>query len=359
MTLSVKTILLAGMLSFCAFPLPTPNPITACAVAPPRNGQVSIFDESAIIVWDATTKTEHFIRRASFQTAVKEFGFIVPTPTKPTLGESDNKAFSELARITAPKIVTKPRQISSGGCGCSADKAMFAGRASPGNAVHVLEETQVAGYDAAVLEADDADALSKWLTDHGYEFSPELKDWAGIYIKMGWKLTAFKIAKSADDKPAVSTSAVKMTFQTDRPFYPYREPLKPTATNSAATTRVLRVYFLGDKIVDGHIGTGTSNWPASVPWCNEVGTADCEKVRQMLKLPEPAPSASWRLTEFEDRSSPRPAADDVYYGTSESQVPRERPPEIHYVSNNLPGALMFAAVGLYLAAPGLLRRIRK
>src|SRR5580692_3138180 len=87
MTFRVRTIFLAGMLSLCAFPQPTPAPVSACAVAPPRNGHVSIADETAIIVWDAATKTEHFIRRASFQTASKDFGFIVPTPSKPMLTE--------------------------------------------------------------------------------------------------------------------------------------------------------------------------------------------------------------------------------------------------------------------------------
>ena len=71
---------------------------------PPRGARVDIAEESAIIIWDAATKTEQFIRRASFKTDAKDFGFLVPTPSKPTLAEADDSAFHELERITAPPI---------------------------------------------------------------------------------------------------------------------------------------------------------------------------------------------------------------------------------------------------------------
>src|SRR5437764_76847 len=75
---------------------------SACAPAPPRNVPVAIASETAVIVWDEKGQTQHFIRRASFATEAKDFGFLVPTPTKPTLAEADDQAFAELARITAP-----------------------------------------------------------------------------------------------------------------------------------------------------------------------------------------------------------------------------------------------------------------
>lgn len=56
-----------------------------CAVAPHRGDTGSIADESAIIVWDASTQTEHFIRRASINVRAADFGFLVPTPALPAL----------------------------------------------------------------------------------------------------------------------------------------------------------------------------------------------------------------------------------------------------------------------------------
>src|SRR5262249_45743942 len=146
----------------------------------------------------------------------------------------------------------------------------------------------------------------------------------------------------------------------DRPFYPYREPTQPAeAKNGPSSQRVLRVYFVADKIVDGAIGEKKTIWPAYVPWAGEIAAADREKMLQLLKLPGATRPEKWALTEFEDRSSPRPATDDVFYTRSDNQTPRERPAQVHYVSNNLPGALMFFAIGLYIAAPCLWRRLRK
>jgi hypothetical protein len=82
--------------------LPSSNPLWGCAAVSRARQRVEIADESAIIIWDASTKTEHFIRRASFTTPADDFGFLVPTPTKPALAEASDSAFSYLERLTAP-----------------------------------------------------------------------------------------------------------------------------------------------------------------------------------------------------------------------------------------------------------------
>src|SRR5205085_4382760 len=92
--------------------------------------------------------------------------------------------------------------------------------------VKVLDEKLVAGFKATVLETKSTDALTDWLSDHGYTFSAEVKDWAKPYVEAGWKITALKVAKDkeAKDDKKVSASALRMTFKTDRPLFPYREP---------------------------------------------------------------------------------------------------------------------------------------
>ena len=136
----------SGLALFVAALFVLPAPTDACGPAPPRDVVVEVASETAIIVWDATTKTQHFIRRAAFNASAKEsakvedFGFLVPTPSQPVLEEADDKAFDELARVTAPKTETRKRP--SGGCalGCGG------GAPSPtGESVLVLEEKHVAG----------------------------------------------------------------------------------------------------------------------------------------------------------------------------------------------------------------------
>src|SRR5262245_47756248 len=79
----------------------------ACAPVP-RPGQfVRIAEESAVIVWDEKTRTEHFIRRATFDTDAPDFGFLVPTPTKPALAEVSDSVFNDLEYFIRPKEIVR------------------------------------------------------------------------------------------------------------------------------------------------------------------------------------------------------------------------------------------------------------
>src|SRR5687767_14101894 len=79
----------------------------ACAAAPPAGAEVRIAEEEALIIWDPATKTEHFIRRAAFHSTAPKFGFLVPTPTVPQLGEVSDAQFSFLAALIRPEIQVK------------------------------------------------------------------------------------------------------------------------------------------------------------------------------------------------------------------------------------------------------------
>jgi len=59
------------------------DPALACCPAP-RSGQAVVnADQTVILIWDAATKTQHFIRKASFKSEADDFGFLVPSPSKP------------------------------------------------------------------------------------------------------------------------------------------------------------------------------------------------------------------------------------------------------------------------------------
>jgi hypothetical protein len=337
--------------------------VSACAVAPPQGKTVEIADESAIILWDAAAKTQHFIRRASFSTEAAEFGFLVPTPAKPELAEAGDESFAELARITAPREITQPRPSGGGGCAIGCGTAAPRGGVAEKSAVRVLEEKRVAGHDATVLEADNADALSTWLGKHGFEYSPALTEWVAPYVKAGWKVTAFRFAKdSKDAKEArdLASSAVRMTFKTDRPFFPYREPSSQVPAGAGqAPRRLLRVFFLGDKRVQGNLGEKGDAWPGKVAWTNRLLGADREKLLGQLKLPAQTPPAVWWLTEFEDHSSPRPGTADVYFSPSDDQKPVEREPIIRYVSNTVFDGIVWYGGAACVALPYFVVRWRR
>ncbi|MGL4555599.1 MAG: DUF2330 domain-containing protein, partial [Gemmataceae bacterium] len=114
-----------------------------CAPAFARGMRVGITAESALIVYDEKTETEHFIRRANFDTSAPYFGFLVPTPTAPSLGEVADGVFDALESWTAPEIEyeTRVRHVSL----FNPVATTFAhGRAAPNSAVQVLDRQRVA-----------------------------------------------------------------------------------------------------------------------------------------------------------------------------------------------------------------------
>ncbi len=61
--------------------LPTP----ACCPAGPAGKHVVNADQTVVMIWDAARKTQHFIRQASFKSDADDIGFLVPTPTLPSV----------------------------------------------------------------------------------------------------------------------------------------------------------------------------------------------------------------------------------------------------------------------------------
>lgn len=292
-----------------------------CAMVRPfgYKAPLEVAQESAIIIWDAENKTEHFIRRASFKTEANDFGFLVPTPSQPELAEAKDVSFRMLEGLTRPILMLPPGRV---------------GGKAPGNApppaVEVLEVKRVAGFDAAVLKANDPLALSDWLKKNGYQSRPELTSWLDTYVKSGWIITAFKIATDTPKSKAINTSAVRMSFKTEKPFYPYREPSdarEVPANNGApapASTRLLRVYVLAKERVDATVGEKV--WPGKTVWANKIDNANCTLLAKHLKLESWKHEGEWWLTEFEDRSSPRPGTDELYFAAAAEQKSISRPP---------------------------------
>jgi Uncharacterized protein conserved in bacteria (DUF2330) len=316
-----RMLTIVGLLAACPLPVLLPSFVKACGVAAREGVNVAIAEESAIIIWDPATKTQHFIRRASFKTEAQDFGFLVPTPTKPDLGEANEMAFKRLL----PYALPQPKGKKAGG-----------GGKPP--AVEVLDEKLVAGQDVVVLKATDADALAKWLTDHGYAFAPELKDWVKPYIEAKWVITASKIAKDRDGLAVknVDSKAVRMSFKTDSPFYPYRELAEKEGKKAGQADRMLRVFFISNTKYQGTIGDRghARPWSAQVirdtkftpkvpPKVTTKATLRDSLLKE-LDLPLETLPGDWHITVFEDRSVVRPEGGDVYFSPAANPEPAEK-----------------------------------
>lgn len=302
------------------------SPLTTwgCASAPPDGQWVRIEHEMALIVWQPETKTEHFIRRATFNSTAKDFGFLVPTPTQPELGEVESyRLFPWLDSITYPKYEAVIKRVPRP---ATQDGPMSVGAAA--EPVRVIEEKTVAGYDATVLQADDPDSLGKWLEEHGYSFRPALRDWLERYTTAKWYITAFKVSSQQDSMEnlgQVQSKAVRMSFQTERPFYPYREPEDMRDEKAKQHSRYLRLFVLSDRRMDGWKGDEKTPWTAKTVWANSISPEQIARLQADLKLPIPLDSQTTWLTEFRDDSSPRIGTDEVFFSAAKDQSVVEKP----------------------------------
>lgn len=209
------------------------------------------------------------------------------------MAKADDAAFRSLERITTPEFPEAAKEAA-------AAKGEAALAAPP--RVVVIAQVKVAGYDAAVLDANDAGALDTWLKDNGYASSPDLLEWYKPYIERQWKITAFKVTGGTTGPGKVETSAVRMSFQTDRPFFPYREP--PDARNAKTNARALHVYYVGDSRPEGRLGE-SGDWPGKTIYSKAFSLDHRSLLIDYLKLSAALAGPMSRLTVFWDASSPR------------------------------------------------------
>jgi hypothetical protein len=278
--------------------------------------------EDALIVWDEAHHLEHFVRSAVFDSSVKSFGFLVPTPSRPTLAEADDAVFAALGALTEAREHVTRWELEPWELLVSPTLRSKHGPIEAG-AVAVLETTRVAGLDATVLAADDAGALGAWLKAHDFVLGHSEERWLAWYVERKWVVTAFvyarpDLAANAAFRAPVASRAVRMSFAAEAPVYPYREP----EGTRAVPDRHLRLFVLGDARVDGDLADlAPAKWSALVPFAAQVSlppavAADLPGVE--------LPGRAW-LHEMDDRAETRPLSDLVFRHAPGSAEVR-RPP---------------------------------
>jgi hypothetical protein len=270
-------------------------PIWACSGVGPPGKPVVFGDQTNIIIWDEANQTEHFIRNATFKSGADDFGFIAPTPGKPTLSEASSKAFNTLASL-------QPVPVFKGGFGGGAGAA----RGMKEDAVRVIQEADIAGYHATTLWSKDAHAINNWMNDHGYISTPEVEKWCERYCSRGWYLTAYKVIDRK--KLIASTGTVRMSFKTRRPFNPFYVPASNIPINGGGT---LIVYFVSVGDYNSNIGN-TAPWQ-NPQWKAPIPEAQSALLAKQVKIPAEAIPDNVQVSTFIDYNFPRVTADDIYF----------------------------------------------
>ncbi len=297
-----------------------------CCTAWRSDGElVQIADQEVLIVWDAEKKVQHFVRRANFESVEEpeDFGFLVPTPTRPQLGEVSEKVFWDLGELIKPEVKTKEETevsfapfIANLFKGVSEEslKGLISSRAE---GVQLLDRALIGEFEVSVIQASDPDALVDWLEKNDYGVRPQIKEWVKPYLEKAWILTVFKYRADRENvADSLMPASVCLSFSTEQPFFPYR--VSSDVLVEPEEGSLLRVYFVGSERVSGMFeGGGEKKWEAPVKYSNEN-----EKVGAILKgqIKGGVAGVGQWLTVFEDGTWPGGSEDLYFESLPEAEV---------------------------------------
>ncbi|MCE9557870.1 MAG: DUF2330 domain-containing protein [Armatimonadetes bacterium] len=255
--------------------------------------KITFLGQNNIVLYNAKTKMEHFVRQATFEKGDGDsMGFVAPTPSVPKFGEAKPFIFTKLFSIlNAAQDREANGRTGGGGFGGAP------GAKSP----KVLSVTEVAGYQATVLKASDTRGLAEWLEKNGYTMQPGMQDWLDHYVKKDWYFTAFKVKKQADGY--FRTGLVRMSFKTSTPYNPYFVP----KANRGAKPGGLQVLYLDTEVRKPSESTLRKVYSTPIPRDERAGIA------WYLGLSPGDVPSGLTLTSYSDPKFPRAGTDDVFF----------------------------------------------
>ncbi len=216
----------------------------------------------------------------------KDFGWLLPVPSVPTLKLGTEELFTQLIATTQPRYFVQVKatgNCSNGGFGLnsfgSAPSARGVGDAeSGGNGSPLVIQSSIGPYDYAVLKADNKDAMLKWLADNRYFIPVGTEDVVGPYINPGSFFLALKLqsGKSAGDIQPVVLE------------YPSEKPMIPIILTSVAAqpNMGIQVWMLGQgRAIPRNYRHVVIN-DAQLDWFNQANNYNDVVIKAISEAPE-------------------------------------------------------------------------
>lgn len=282
----------------------------ACCVAYNHAHPMSLVGEKAIIIWDEEKRMEHFVRQASFAGKAEDVGFIVPTPGMPKVAEADAKAFNTMFALLPPPPANRG----------AAKGTEAAASLDVTTSVAVLDEYDVGDYRAAILQATDGKSMVEWLKANGYSSRPAMEDWLDFYAKKKWYFAALKLTRDKNSD-AVKTSAVRVSFPTDTPHYPYK---MPSDTWPRGHVRPLSLFFISRGPTAASYAGSDTPWEARGSFHGSVEPARTTLALQLGLKPEDIP-ANAEFTYFDNSSNEHGYDRDLVFSVKARPMPMTLP----------------------------------
>ncbi len=206
-------------LAAAAATLATPTTATACGGF--FCNQQPIDQAGEQIVFTVAGDQIQATIQISYSGEAKDFAWVIPVASKPTLSVGSQALFTRLDQFTRPQFYLQ-WDNSDGQCGgwwmWEADAAA-GGPPAPSNddGVQVVAQEEVGPYQTVTLDSDDADALVKWLNDNDFDQPAESLPLIEHYVAQDMLFVALKLKQDAgvgDIQPIV------LEFQEQSPCVP-------------------------------------------------------------------------------------------------------------------------------------------
>jgi len=271
----------------------TPDVAQACAPAPPEGAWVELVGERVLVAWDAASKREHLVLAPAFEGDADAFGYLIPTPSRPTVTSADDHVFHRLDQHLIPEVVVRTEGFEIipslfalalvGGADSAQPELVVAG-------VSVLSQEQVGSYDVTLLQATDADGLQAWLLEHGFHAPDPVRAWTEPYLGGDHVFTALRIASGIGEQVQDSASPAApgaqgettrrvrksevhplvLAFDTDRPYAPFSGPDWSQHDQQPRTAPDKHFYLVSDSRLEGLEGETRRFGPGQVQFADRV-----------------------------------------------------------------------------------------
>ncbi len=319
-------ILLAVFLFWLAFAASTAY-ACGCGIYVPRDGDVSVTQERALVRWDGTR--EDIVMSLGVLGESAEAAIILPIPARAEVKLAPSNLFDDLAELTKP-LVREETEWTFGleGVGAMPDAAGGAPRG-----VNVLSRQNVGPFDVANLAATDKDALKNWLDENDFQLDAGVIDLMQPYVADDWTFVAVRLRpENAGQELGGDLQPLWISFDSDTLVYPMR------ASANAKNSQQLWLYILADHRVEKQNAFGASR----VSFADWLEPANVSNTALAPFVPR-----KFFLTKFSDTVNPAQVNDDFNFSFA-PQDAQFRQVTIRRVKQDATPFLLLACLGILL-----------
>ena len=188
--------------------------------APPGYTITPDDDVQAFLMYSEHDRTETLVVQPAFSGTAVEFGMVMPIPNRPAISEAPEDMFDILLKYTTIRYSDRNLEETF---------ESESGAARPASdSVVVVERKDVGDFEAVVLTADSADALTEWLDSNGFEFKDEDRENFEYYVeKGGYYFVAMRINMDEADLDYDGMingklHPIEFVFESEYPMLPLR-----------------------------------------------------------------------------------------------------------------------------------------